>query len=188
MVEARGRTKATMDEQQQYLAHAEQVVIDAIGRAMALYGLPVALGRIYGLLYLADTPLKVTDIADQLGITKGMVSINVRLLERVRMVRQVWTRGRRGKFYVAERDYQRALTELLRTTAAAELATVTTALAESDRLLGAVEAGPDTAARERARAHRAKIAALRDHYETSYRLLQSFVEAMAGGQPSQEAR
>ncbi|MBI3976788.1 MAG: hypothetical protein HY331_01255 [Chloroflexi bacterium] len=168
-----------MDEQDRKLSEARQVVVDALGRAMALYGLPIALGRTYALLYLADTPLSVTEITGRLGITKGTASVNVHMLERLRLVRRVWPPGRRGKFYVAERDYRQVLAELMRTTVAAELAMVTSALDESDRLLREVETGPATAAQAQARADRPKVAALRQQYEVTFRLLQSLVDAMS---------
>lgn len=151
-------------------------MVDALGRASVLYGLPAALGRAYALLYLADTPLSVTELAARSGVTKGTASVNVRLLERLRMVRQVWPPGRRGKFYVAERDYRQVLAELLRTTVASELALVITALEESDRLLCQADASPDPAVRRRAQLAREKVAALRAFYEGSTRLLQVLVE------------
>ncbi|TAK33573.1 MAG: ArsR family transcriptional regulator [Chloroflexota bacterium] len=168
-----------MGQQLDQLTEAQRVVIEALGRAMALYGLPVALGRAYALLYLAETPLSFKEITDRLGITKGTASVNLRMLERLRLVRQVWTPGRRGKFYVAEGDYRQVLAELMRTTVASEMGIMTSALEESDRLLQSAETGPEATAREQAGAFRARVAALREHYETSCRLLQSLVDAIS---------
>lgn len=176
-----------MEDETRKLAEARQIIIEALGRATALYGLPITLGRTYALLYLADEPQSVKQVTADLGITKGTASVNLRLLERMRMVRQVWQPGRRGKFYIAERDYRRALMDLARTTMAAELDVVRTSLAHSDRLLREIESNPESALRERARLDREKLATLGDYYEKTYQLVRSLIEAMAsGGSPQLE--
>lgn len=177
------------DEGQRKLAQAHQIVVEALGRATALYGLPVALGRTYALLYLADMPLSVTEVTVRLGITKGTASVNLRVLERMQMVRQVWQPRRRGKFFVAERDFHRTLMALMRTTMAAELEIIRTGLAQSDRLLKEIESSADSSLRERARADQGKVATLGDYYETSFQLVQSLIEGIASSelpQPQKE--
>ncbi len=161
-------------EQARHVAEAHRIVVDAIGRAFALYGVPVALGRCFALLFLVDTPLSVTEIAARLDITKSTASVNLRLLERLRLVRHVWPTRRRGKFYVAERDLERIVADLLRTTMVAELAVVTGALDEGERHLRRAEAGPDAVAAEQARLDRTRIEALRAFYDASTRLLLQF--------------
>lgn len=138
------RVAVPMDEGQRKLAQAHQIVVEALGRATTLYGLPVALGRTYALLYLADMPLSVTEVTVRLGITKGTASVNLRVLERMQMVRQVWQPRRRGKFFVAERDFHRTLVALMRTTMAAELEIIRTGLAQSDRLLKEIESSANS--------------------------------------------
>ncbi len=175
-----GAPAADAAEQARHLAEAHRIVVDGVGRAFALYGVPIALGRVFALLFLADTPLTVTEIAARLALTKSTTSVNLRLLERLHLVRQVWPAHRRGKFYVAERDLERIVGELLRTTMAAELALVMAALEESESHLGRAEAGPDPAAAAQARADRTRLAALRAFYDLSTRLLEQFATAGLG--------
>ena len=62
-------------------------------------------GQIYALLFLADEPLSLDDIAERLGVSKSNVSINIRMLEDYDLVRQVWVKGSRKDFYAAQRVY-----------------------------------------------------------------------------------
>ncbi|MDA8219117.1 MAG: MarR family transcriptional regulator [Dehalococcoidales bacterium] len=182
-------SRPSIDEQAGHLAEAQRIVIDAIGRAFALYGVPIALGRVFALLFVADGPLSVTEAAARLELTKSTTSVNLRLLEHLRLVRQVWPARRRGKFYVAERDFKRIVAELLRTIVAAELALVIAALDDSERHLRRAQAGPDAAVAEQARSDHTRIEALREFYGASTRLLEQFIAASGGahGQPGAAA-
>jgi DNA-binding transcriptional regulator GbsR (MarR family) len=64
-------------------------------------------GQIYALLFLSEEPLSLDDIAERLAVSKSNVSINIRLLEDMRMVRKVWVKGSRRDYYEAERVYPR---------------------------------------------------------------------------------
>ena len=62
-------------------------------------------GQIYALLFLADEPLSLDEIAERLSVSKSNVSINIRLLEEYDLVKQVWIRGSRKDYYAARRAY-----------------------------------------------------------------------------------
>lgn len=62
-------------------------------------------GQIYALLYLNDDPLSLDEIAERLHISKSNISINIRLLEDMQLVRKVWVKGSRKDYYSAERTY-----------------------------------------------------------------------------------
>lgn len=64
-------------------------------------------GQIYALLFLSDEPLSLDEISKRLGISKSNVSINIRLLEDMNLVRKVWVKGSRKDYYAAERVYPR---------------------------------------------------------------------------------
>ncbi|MDO8692199.1 MAG: hypothetical protein Q7R39_19685, partial [Dehalococcoidia bacterium] len=68
----------------------------------------------YGLLYLSPAALSLDAMAEQLGSSKGNISINIRLLERLGMVRKLWQRGERKDFYEAETDFWKILKDILR--------------------------------------------------------------------------
>lgn len=70
--------------------------------AVALLGiLNRVCGQIYALLYLSPNPLSLDDIVEELGVSKGSVSINIRILEDYKLVKKVWVKGSRKDFYEA---------------------------------------------------------------------------------------
>ncbi len=66
-------------------------------------------GQIYALLFLSRDPLSLDEIAEILGVSKGNISVNVRLLEELKLVKKVWVKGSRRDYYEANRDYPRKL-------------------------------------------------------------------------------
>lgn len=62
-------------------------------------------GQIYALLFLSKEPLSLDDIVEELKVSKGNVSINIRILEDYKLVKKVWVKGSR-------KDYYQALDEL----------------------------------------------------------------------------
>lgn len=64
-------------------------------------------GQIYALLFLSEEPLSLDEIADRLQVSKSNVSINIRLLEDMRLVKKIWVKGSRKDYYEAERVYPR---------------------------------------------------------------------------------
>jgi DNA-binding transcriptional regulator GbsR (MarR family) len=63
-----------------------------------------SLGQIFGMLYITGAPLSLGEIGARLSMSKGNVSLNVRLLESWGAVRPVSRAGSRQDFYEANRD------------------------------------------------------------------------------------
>ncbi|MBI2981278.1 MAG: MarR family transcriptional regulator [Deltaproteobacteria bacterium] len=66
-------------------------------------------GQIYCLLFLSRNSLSLDEISEQLKVSKGNISVNVRMLEEAGLVRKVWVKGDRRDYYEAQRDYPRKL-------------------------------------------------------------------------------
>lgn len=96
------------------IEESRHLIIDALGGAVGVYGMNETIGHIYGLLYFEEKPMSLKKIADKLGVSKATVSINIRLLLELKMVQKVWQRGSRKDFYIAERDFEKILQEVLR--------------------------------------------------------------------------
>jgi len=64
-------------------------------------------GQIYALLFISREPLSLDDISDILQVSKGNISVNIRLLEEFKLVKKVWVKGSRRDYYEANRDYPR---------------------------------------------------------------------------------
>lgn len=91
-----------MDEK---LDRSRELLVQALGRQSSFWGLGKTAGEIYGALYLSPDPLSLEDVAARLGLTKGNISIAVRQLEQLGMVRRSWQRGDRRVFFEAEGDF-----------------------------------------------------------------------------------
>lgn len=80
----------------------QQFIDGAGGIAVSLLGiLNRVCGQIFALLFLSPNPLSLDDIVDELGVSKGSVSINIRILEDYKLVRKVWIKGSRRDYYEA---------------------------------------------------------------------------------------
>jgi DNA-binding transcriptional regulator GbsR (MarR family) len=88
--------------------------IQGMSRISNFWGLPRAMGAIYGAIYLSPTPLSLDEIVELVGVTKGAVSTNVRQLERLGMVHKRIQVGSRKDYYDAEIDFWKIVTGILR--------------------------------------------------------------------------
>ncbi|MFZ5651889.1 MAG: GbsR/MarR family transcriptional regulator [Bacillota bacterium] len=91
-----------MDEK---LSGARDTLIQALGRQSAFWGMGRTVGEIYAVLLLSTGPLSLEEVAKRMGVTKGNVSVSVRQLEQLGMVRRSWQKGDRRVFFEAETDF-----------------------------------------------------------------------------------
>ncbi len=77
---------------------------ESIGQLASNLGLNRIVGQIYALLFLSNGPLSLDYIVEQLKVSKGNVSVNVRELEKWGAVRKVWVKGSRKDYYEANPD------------------------------------------------------------------------------------
>lgn len=87
------------------LQPARQHFLKGMSRISHFWGFPKAMGAIYGAIYLSPAPLSLDDLVNQVGVTKGAVSTNVRHLERLGMVHKHLVVGERKDYYSAETDF-----------------------------------------------------------------------------------
>ena len=89
----------------QLLDQSREVLIQALGRQSLFWGLGKTVGEIYAALYTSPEPLPLEEVAKRLQMTKGNISISIRQLEQLGMVRRSWQRGDRRVFFEAETDF-----------------------------------------------------------------------------------
>lgn len=97
------------------LALVHDSMLDGLGQLAEYLGFSKVMGQLYGALLMSAEPLCLDDMMERLGISKASVSMNMRTLEHMGMVRQVWVRGRgdRRKFYEAETDFWQIISNIL---------------------------------------------------------------------------
>ena len=90
-------------------------MLDGLGQLADYFGFSKVMGQLYGTLLMNKGPLSLDELMERLGISKASVSMNMRSLELLGMVRQVWVRGRGGrrKFYEAETNFWQIITNIL---------------------------------------------------------------------------
>jgi len=90
-------------------------MIDGLAQLADYFGFSKVMGQLYAALLMSGGPLSLDDMMEKLSISKASVSMNMRTLEHMGMVRQVWMRGKTGrrKYYEAETDFLQILTNIL---------------------------------------------------------------------------
>jgi len=95
------------------LSATQQQLTQELGRLSAFAGFNKAIGQIYALLYLSPQPVSLGEIADQLGISKGNASLNIKTMERWGLVQPISKNGDRRDFYQAETDFWKIVHDIL---------------------------------------------------------------------------
>lgn len=106
---ADGGTKTLLDA-------VHHSMLDGLGQLSDYFGFSKVMGQMYAAMLLSDRPLCLDDLVERLDISKANASMNMRTLENLGMVRQVWVRGSSGrrKFYEAETDFWQIIGNILK--------------------------------------------------------------------------
>ncbi|MCM3548688.1 GbsR/MarR family transcriptional regulator [Shouchella clausii] len=87
------------------LEQAHAIIKDGIADTMDIYGVNRSVGQLYATLYLNDGPMTLDDLRDELGMSKGSMSIGVRKLLEEKIIHRVYRKGERKDLYEAEKDF-----------------------------------------------------------------------------------
>jgi DNA-binding transcriptional regulator GbsR (MarR family) len=96
------------------IANARESFIQGVSRIANFWGLPKAMGAIYGVIYLSPAPITLDTMVEQVGVSKGAVSTNVRNLERLGMIHKHFKVGDRKDYYTAETDFWKIVKGILK--------------------------------------------------------------------------
>lgn len=97
------------------LREVHDTMLDGLSQLADYFGFSKVMGQLFGTLLLSPGALSLDDMMERLDISKASVSMNMRTLEHMGMVRQVWVRGGNGrrKYYEVETDFWQIITNLL---------------------------------------------------------------------------
>jgi|GEM_PF-6938533 DNA-binding transcriptional regulator GbsR (MarR family) len=91
-------------------------MLNGLSALAEYFGLKSVAGRIYGILLLSNRPLSLDEISERLEISKSNISINIRVLENLRIVHRAFPIGaeyeNRRNYYQIETDLQLVATQL----------------------------------------------------------------------------
>ena len=83
---------------------AQNLFIRRWGEMGASWGISRTMAEVHALLYLATEPLCTDDVMDQLAISRGSASMNLRELVNWGLIQRVHRRGDRKEYFEAEKD------------------------------------------------------------------------------------
>jgi DNA-binding transcriptional regulator GbsR (MarR family) len=96
-------------EEREAILSAKLRLIEAGGRASQDLGTGRITGQILVYLYLQENECSLDDIAEDLGLSKASISIAVRKLEQLGLVRNIWRSGDKRKYYRSAENIAKAL-------------------------------------------------------------------------------
>lgn len=83
---------------------ARQQLIQTWGQLSTQWGISRTMGQIHVLLMITPGSLTADDIIDQLGVSRGNVSMNLRSLMEWGIINKVFIAGDRKEYFTAEKD------------------------------------------------------------------------------------
>ena len=93
---------------------AQNRLIERIGNTCSKFGLNHFIAQLFAVLYLSKEPLSLDDLTQRLKVSKGNVSINIRVLEGWGAVRRIWIKGSRKDYYEAETNIKKVFADRLK--------------------------------------------------------------------------
>lgn len=87
--------------------------IQGLGKLADFFGFSPVMGHLYGALLMSPEPLSLDELEVIVQKSKASVSMNMRSLERWNMVREVWVKGDRRKYYEAEGDFWKIIRSVI---------------------------------------------------------------------------
>jgi len=135
-------------------------MLDGLSQLADYFGFSKVMGQLYGVLLLNGEPLSLDELLERLEISKASVSMNMRTLEQLGMVRQVWLRGKsdRRKYYEAETDLLQIVTNIVSRRELRDVERALSVLNDGIVKLEAAQAGMSSSDRETAALYIDRIA------------------------------
>ncbi|MCA9875372.1 MAG: hypothetical protein H6659_04275 [Ardenticatenaceae bacterium] len=146
------------------LIDAREQFIQGMSRITHFWGFPKAMGAIYGAIYLSPEPVSLDELVDLVGVSKGSVSTNVRMLERLGMVHRQLQVGDRKDYYLAETDFWQVARNLLKEREQNEFGLALRTVGESLNLVASAEASGEDA--ELAAFYAARLQAMKGFFDS----------------------
>lgn len=92
----------------------EELAVNAVGHVIEFWGFKRNHGRIWSLLYLRGEPMASSDLQEELGLSKGAVSMISRDLEQWGVTHRKRVQGSNAWHFVAEVDFLKMLRRVLK--------------------------------------------------------------------------
>ena len=156
-------------------------MLDGLGQLSDYFGFSKVMGQLYGALLLSAEPMSLDDLMERLSISKASVSMNMRTLEHMGMVRQVWMRGKSGrrKYYEAETDFVEIITSILSGREMRDVDRAIMVMEENTKLLGDSVKTMDTEDRQLAELYLERISQMQTMFKFAQLVITSILARVA---------
>ena len=154
-------------------------VLVGLGELTDFFGFGKVMGMLYGALLMSQNPLSLDELEEIVGKSKASVSMTMRNLERWRMVREVWVKGDRRKYYEAETDLWKIVTYVLESRELNDVRSAVEVLEENLHRLQTAMPSLSGADRERAGFFEERVTELHNFFSLAQLILETFVARQA---------
>lgn len=157
------------------LEHINENVMKGLGELTDFFGFGRVMGQLYGALLLSVNPMSLDELEEIVGKSKASVSMQMRNLERWRMVREVWVKGDRRKFYEAESDLWKIITYVLQSRELNDVRTAVEVLEDDIKQLDSIKDTLDPEKQALVGHYHERVAELHSFFTFAKQLLETFV-------------
>lgn len=158
------------------LQNVNTSIMDGMGQLASYFGFSKVMGQLFGTLLLSPDPLSLDDMVERLSISKASVSTNMRTLEHMGIVREAWVKDDRRKFYRAESDFWRILSNILTSRELHDVNQALRVLRDNAEHLQDSIPGMEPGEQRLAEYYIERLAQLQDFFELARMLLMSLIE------------
>jgi DNA-binding transcriptional regulator GbsR (MarR family) len=150
-------------------------VIRGLGQLTDFFGFSPVMGHLYGALLMSPGPLSLDEMEAIVAKSKASVSMNMTALERLGMVRQVWVKGDRRKFYESESDLWRIVTNVIESRERREVSVALGVLEDNAKRLQDAKSRLGEDERELAEHYLAQVKRLQAFFQLAQMALELFL-------------
>lgn len=163
------------------LEAVHESMINGLGQLTDFFGFSPVMGHLYGALLMSPEPLSLDELEEIVGRSKASVSMNMRALERWGMVREVWIRGDRRKYYEAESDLWTVVRTIVESRERREVGVALSVLTENAHKLENARPHLSEAERDLAEYYLARVKDMQGFFQFAAIALEMFLQH--GGPP-----
>lgn len=144
---------------------AKNLFIRRWGEMGVSWGISRTMAEVHALLYLASEPLCTDDVMDQLAISRGSASMNLRELVNWGLIQRVHRRGDRKEYFEAEKDVWQMFETITRERRRREVLPIMETIERCLGMIDEEQSGSRGADRAEAEAYRKRFADIHEFCE-----------------------
>jgi len=147
------------------LKDAAGLFIRRWGEMGAGWGVSRTLAEIHALLYLSTEPLCTDDVMDQLAVSRGSASTNLRELVNWGLIRRIHQRGDRKEYFEAEKNVWAMFETITRERRRREVQPIVETIEKCLSLIGGAESSRAGSGHELAESYRKRLLEMREFFD-----------------------